>query len=113
MGERRNTMATLAEVNAHIRDFADESRADEVEWEFFCECGRAECRERITLTLHAFVGLHEGGRAVLAPGHRPESGERARRLQADAEARRRPAEQQLSGRREAGRGLADRSPPCR
>jgi hypothetical protein len=71
MGERQSETATLTEVNAHIRDFANESRADEVEWDFFCECGEPDCRERITLTLDAYIGLHARGRAVLGPGHRP------------------------------------------
>ena len=39
-------------------------------WEFFCECGRNDCHEYVSLTLDAYVALHDGDRAVLADGHR-------------------------------------------
>src|SRR5205085_5537001 len=37
--------------------------------EFFCECGRDDCQERLTLTLDAYVALYDSGRAILAEGH--------------------------------------------
>jgi hypothetical protein len=96
VGKRQEAKTTaLTEVNAHILDVARESLAEEVEWEFFCECGQPDCAERITLTLDAFIGLHEGGRAVLAPGHHLSQADRARQLRADAETLRRQARYQL------------------
>lgn len=50
------------------------------EWEFFCECGRYGCDKRVKLTVAACRALHDGGGAVLAPGHQP-----SERLQAQAE----------------------------
>ena len=67
----------------------------EQEWEFFCECGRDDCQERLTLTLDAYVARYDSGRAVLAEGHQLSQVERARRLRDDAEALRRQAEHQV------------------
>jgi len=85
----------LTEVNTHILEAARESVSQEQEWEFFCECGRPDCHEHVELTLDAYIALHDGGRAVLAKGHRLSQVERAHGLQADAEALRRQAQHQL------------------
>jgi hypothetical protein len=85
----------LTEVNMHILDAALDSISEEQEWEFFCECGRADCHEHVELTLEEYVALHDGGLPVLAKRHRLSQVERARRLQADAEALRRQAQLQV------------------
>jgi len=76
----------LTEVNTETLEAARESGSPKQEWEFFCECGRPDCREQVELTLDAYIALHDGGRPVLAKGHRLSQVERARRLQSDAEA---------------------------
>ena len=95
MSEQRNRTAALTEVNVHILRYVRDSSEGEQEWEFFCECGEATCQEHVFLTLDGYVELHESGRAVLADGHKLSQVERARRLQADAEALRAQAELQV------------------
>ena len=85
----------LTEVNSKTLEAARGSDSHHEKWEFFCECGRSDCRERVELTLEAYIALHDGGRPVLAKGHRLSQVERARRLQADAEALRRQARHQV------------------
>jgi hypothetical protein len=82
-------------VNQHILDAARESIGNDQEWEFFCECGRDYCQERVTLTVDAYAALNEAGRAVLADGHTLSQVKRARGLCDDAEALRRQAELQV------------------
>jgi hypothetical protein len=97
VGETRSgKTAALAEVNRCILDAARDSISEEQEWEFFCECGRPDCREHVTLTIDAYVAIRDGGGAVVADGHRPSQVERARRLAEDAEALRRQAQHQLN-----------------
>ena len=59
----------LSEVNAHVHEAA--RRFEGVEpgpdrWEFRCECGVADCRETVSLTLAEYEGLRAAGRPVLA-----------------------------------------------
>jgi hypothetical protein len=93
--ERAFKTSAMTDVNRHILDAARESISYEQEWEFFCECGRDDCQERLKLTLDAYVALYDSGRAVLAEGHQLSQVERARRLRDDAEALRRQAEHQV------------------
>jgi hypothetical protein len=63
----------LSEVNAHVHEAA--RRFEGVEpgpdrWEFRCECGATDCRERVSLTLADYETQRAGGQPVLAPGHR-------------------------------------------
>lgn len=92
--DRAFKVLALTEVNRHILDAARDSVVPEQEWEFFCECGRADCREHVVLSLERYVALRDGGGIVLAPGHRINQVERARRLVADSEALRAEAEHQ-------------------
>jgi hypothetical protein len=78
----------------------------EQEWEFFCECGCYGCDKRVKLTVAAYRVIHDGGGAVLAPGHQRSEPERSRRLRAEAEALRAQAELQVQ---RARKNL--RSPP--
>jgi hypothetical protein len=87
--------AALREVNQHILGVARESISEELEWEFFCECGDSDCHEYVSLTLEDYVAIHDGGREVLAPGHQLSQVARARLLAADAEALCRQAQHQL------------------
>ncbi len=105
---KRRTIKTaaLAEVNQGILAFARDSlseQAHEQEWEFFCECGREDCHAYVSLSLDAYAALHDGGGAVLAPGHRLSQVERARRLLEDAEALRHQAEHQVKRARKNAR----------
>ena len=86
---------TLTEVNESIVRVAYESIVQEEEWEFFCECGREDCREHVLLTLAAYAAIHDDGRAVLAPGHQLSQVERARRLRLESEALQRQAGHQV------------------
>ncbi len=101
MGEESvSRTAALSEVNPNILGAARELSSEELKWEFFCECGRADCRERVILSLDAYVGLHAAGRAVLSPGHQLSQVGRARRLVEDAEALRGQARHQVIRARE-------------
>jgi multidrug efflux pump subunit AcrA (membrane-fusion protein) len=94
---KRRTLKTVAliEVNQGILQVARESVTHEQEWEFLCECGREDCHAYVTLTLDAYVDLHDNGRAVLARGHRLSQIERARRLGEEAAALTQQAEHQV------------------
>lgn len=70
MGTKRGTkVAALTQVNGHILEAAVSSPSGAPDWEFYCECGRAQCESRVTLTLDEFVALRDEERPVLAPGH--------------------------------------------
>ena len=63
--------ALLNEVNRNIRDLASEvDPGDASTWEFICECGAADCTERVGLPLAGYDELKHSDRALLAPGHR-------------------------------------------
>lgn len=87
--------AALREVNQHIVDAARDSISEELEWEFFCECGESGCHEYVRLTLEDYIAIHDCGRGVLARGHQLSQVARARLLAADAEALQRQAQHQL------------------
>lgn len=93
--DRAFKVLALTVVNQHILDAAYDSIADGQEWEFFCECGRSGCQERVRLTLDSYVALHDDDGAVLAPGHRLSQVERARTLEGDARALLAQAEHQV------------------
>lgn len=59
----------LSEVNQGILEVARDSLDCEQEWEFFCECGREDCHQYVSLTLDAYSALHDYGQPVLADGH--------------------------------------------
>ena len=85
----------LTEVNRTILEAASESPSEELAWDFFCECGRDECREHVTLTLDAYLALRAGNAAVLAHGRHASAVQRARRLSPEAQALRNQAQHQL------------------
>lgn len=86
----------LARVNASIRELAGGSEsAAPAEWEFFCECGVAECHAQVSLTLESYSAIHDGGFAILAPGHRVGQHARAQRLLEETRALRAQAEHQI------------------
>jgi hypothetical protein len=65
----------LGEVNQKIRDLAaNVDPKDDSSWEFVCECGEAECTERVGLPLARYDELKLADDALLAPGHAPRSG---------------------------------------
>lgn len=74
---------------------AREPVGQEQEWEFFCECGVYGCDKRVKLTVPAYRALHDGGRFVLAPGHRRSEKAASRQLREEAPALRAEAELQL------------------
>ena len=68
------------EVNRQFLGLANHewvSRGEE--WDFHCECSRANCHERVRLSIDAYIALHGKNRAVLAPGHRISRAEKASR----------------------------------
>jgi len=87
--------ALRTQANRRILGAARASVAPDQEWDFLCECGRPDCYEYVTLTVHAYSVIRDGGGAVLARGHRLSQVERARRLQAEAEALRAQARHQV------------------
>ncbi|MBV8480871.1 MAG: hypothetical protein JOY72_11290 [Actinobacteria bacterium] len=87
--------AALTEVNRHILEVAVESPSGAHEWDFFCECGRADCYEHVNLTVDQYVSIRDTGGDVLATGHRASQTARAERLREEAKALRAQAEHQL------------------
>jgi hypothetical protein len=87
--------ATLAAANAHIFIHVRDADDGEQEWEFLCECGREDCKERVLLTIDAYIALHDEGEAVLAEAHQRRQVGRARALHDDAEALKRQAAHQV------------------
>ncbi len=87
-GQRAVKTAALIEVNQSIREVARESPSDVpgLVWEFFCECGRPDCREHVFLTVEEYGAIHDGGSFVLADGHQPSRRQRALRLREDPDA---------------------------
>ena len=62
----------LQEVNAHVHEAARRFEGvgpTEDRWDFTCECGAADCRLAVSLTLADYEALRGAGRPVLAPGH--------------------------------------------
>jgi hypothetical protein len=60
----------LEEVNGTIRSLA--ARVDPQNssiWQFVCECGTAECGERVRLSLARYDALRDSDGALVAPGH--------------------------------------------
>ena len=86
----------LTEANRNILLHVRERGDGELEWEFFCECGKAGCESRIHLTLDAFITLRDGGNAVLAEGHHVSQVERAREVAEQARALRAQARHQVA-----------------
>lgn len=66
--DRAVKAAALTEVNRAMRRLALEDLPDEA-WAFFCECGEAQCRERVSLTIDAYDHLQQRREAVVAPAH--------------------------------------------
>jgi hypothetical protein len=87
--------AALVAVNQGILSVVRDSFNENQNWEFFCECGRDDCNNYVSLTLDAYVALQEGGGAVLAEGHRVSKAERGRRFGEDADALEGQADHQL------------------
>jgi hypothetical protein len=62
----------LLEVNAHVHEAARRFEGLEPgqdRWDFTCECGAAECRETVSLTLAEYEALRGDSAPVLARGH--------------------------------------------
>ena len=71
--QKHEELDLLTEVNAHVHEAA--RRFEGVEpgpdrWEFRCECGAADCRETVSLTLADYETQRAERQPVLAPGHR-------------------------------------------
>lgn len=71
LASRRNPELSelLAEVNAHISEYAAEANLRDDVWEFVCECGREGCEERVSLPLGEYAVIRRSGDPVLAEGH--------------------------------------------
>ena len=64
----------LREANEEIEREARERAVarDEMEVEFFCACGRADCEETLLLTLAEYEAAHAiPDRFIVARGHEP------------------------------------------
>lgn len=98
-GPRPDT-AALAKANEHILRYVRDVDDGDQSWEFLCECGRADCHERVFLTIDEFFAFRDRGAAVLADGHQASEVARALRLRAEADALRNQAEHQVKRARE-------------
>ena len=66
-GRGRPMMAAMAAVNGVLHDLHGSLGLTDTE--FFCECGRIGCRERMTLTRAEYARLREEARPVLIEAH--------------------------------------------
>ncbi|HEU5477552.1 MAG TPA: hypothetical protein VFU64_06980 [Gaiellaceae bacterium] len=71
MRERANE-DVLLELNVRVHEAA--RRFEGIEpgrdpWDFTCECGAADCRAAVSLTLAEYEALRAAARPVLAFGH--------------------------------------------
>jgi len=74
MGERARRIglneAVFREINERIRAIHESVAGDEQEQQIICECGNADCAERITIAAAAYESLRaESGRFGVIPGH--------------------------------------------
>ena len=88
-------LVALTDANQLVRDLATASDSPTQEWQFFCECGRPDCRTLVTLTLAEYERLKDGGGAILASGHLVDEKERSRVLREHATALRAQARHQF------------------
>jgi hypothetical protein len=89
-------LLALTDANRLVSDLATASDRSVQEWQFFCECGAADCHSLVALTLPEFEDLKETGKPVLASGHLLDQKERARVLREHSQALRAQAEHQLN-----------------
>lgn len=59
--------ALAREVNRQIERVA--LRFESREGDFLCECGRADCSERLRLEISEYDAIRTAGRFVAVPGH--------------------------------------------
>ncbi len=70
--QERAKRDVLLELNARVHEAARRFSGNEPErdpWDFTCECGAADCRVAVSLTLAEYEALRAQGWPVLAPGH--------------------------------------------
>ncbi|MGN6799793.1 MAG: hypothetical protein ACTHKS_16750 [Gaiellaceae bacterium] len=89
-------LLALTDANHLILELASASPEGGRVWQFFCECGRADCHEQVALTLPEDVSRMDDHQAILASGHLVDQKERARVLREHALALRAQAELQMS-----------------
>lgn len=64
--------ALLRTLNRQILVLADRSpHGARARWEFFCECGRADCHKELPLSANEYTAVIENDGALFAPGHAP------------------------------------------
>ena len=89
-------LLALTDANHLIRELASVSPEGDRVWQFFCECGRADCHAQVALTLAEYVTMMDDHEAILAAGHLVDQKERARVLREHAQALRAQAELQMN-----------------
>jgi hypothetical protein len=70
--QERGNGDVLLELNVRVHEAA--RRFEGIErgrdrWDFTCECGAADCRAAVSLTLADYEALRAAGSPVLASGH--------------------------------------------
>jgi hypothetical protein len=88
-------LVALTDANRLVGELAIASNRGTQDWQFFCECGQADCRALVVLTLAEFDGIKDSGNAVLAAGHLVDQKAHARVLREHAQALRAEAEHQV------------------
>jgi hypothetical protein len=66
----------VREVNENIAELGERFGLREETLELICECGGAECAERVEVPANEYERLHAAGRRILATGHADGSAER-------------------------------------
>ena len=85
-------LVALTDANHLIGELASVSTEGDRDWQFFCECGRADCHAQVALRLTEYESMLDDQKAILASGHLVEQEERARVLQEHAQALRAQAQ---------------------
>ncbi len=70
--QQRAKQDVLLELNGRVHEAAKRFEGSEPEfdrWDFTCECGAADCRKRVSLTLAEYEALRARDLPVLAVGH--------------------------------------------
>lgn len=78
------TRAANQRVKRVIEHHTPQEEQEKLKIDFYCECSRADCQERVTMTLEDYEKIHADGAAfAIAPGHEAPTVERVKQKRGD------------------------------
>src|SRR5207237_4521720 len=69
MAANRKRQLLLRDVNARIREISDRFGTVDETYRLICECGRADCEERVDVPVAAYDDLRRKDVFLVAPAH--------------------------------------------